>query len=602
MALVFPDPNNTSEFEAPNGITYRWDATDEKWVVGSFSDSDSVQCIGNTGKTDIDAVKYGRSGDPWEPKMVQGDQTGPGNPATISQFIFNSAIDTSALKVGGRFNLNANNTEDNFYRVIKIEKPISGRTRVAVAALDTSSSQFQYLQPLRFQILDLPAVEGDCLKCDPDEDETICEAIGAIRNDIIELEEEIDTIAPSVERGVWQMTLSGGALGSGEITMYDGTFGNGSPIGIFKQAESVWFSANDTAGVPHGFGDVEPGYLLELFVQGEDDYGLFEVVEVHDQTPGSPNPYYAIDVNFIRALSNTSKADPGDLVRMKTFQAPNGGNAGDFVLKEGDDMTGRLSMDQVADLEDFTAPSLRADPSIRFLATKSDDSTSTNVYLYQPGYKMGLVCSSAFWSSTLITKTYLYGYEDVTESDGRITRDFKNAGLGFLRPDANNINNDFGSLAWKSTNPRLTWDANRVEIPRPVGAGVTAVGFQIKGATADNYTSTVLSNNSDLLQVRHRDSESDHIQYFGRITDNNDIVTKEYVDEKFAESGRVLFTPLEFMMDFYSQYPTDNGITGLTSGGNPQAQETFTDTISPGFGLKKTTLNLSGSSSPKTAI
>ena len=31
------DPNVEQEFVAPNGITYKWDATDEKWVVGSFS-------------------------------------------------------------------------------------------------------------------------------------------------------------------------------------------------------------------------------------------------------------------------------------------------------------------------------------------------------------------------------------------------------------------------------------------------------------------------------------------------------------------------------------------------------------------------------------
>jgi hypothetical protein len=124
--------------------------------------------------------------------------------------------------------------------------------------------------------------------------------------------------------------------------MYDDTFGQGSPIGIFAQVKSIWFHEEDTAGTPHGFNDVDPGYLLELFVEGEPDYGLFEVVEVHDQTVGSPNPYYAIDVNFVRALSSTAKADPNDLVRMKTFQAPSGGTADGFVLKSGDVVEGEL--------------------------------------------------------------------------------------------------------------------------------------------------------------------------------------------------------------------------------------------------------------------
>ena len=163
-----------------------------------------------------------------------------------------------------------------------------------------------------------------------------------LANQIIELEENIDAIAPSVERGVWKMTLSGSTSSRGLLTMYDDTFGQGSPIGIFAQVKSIWFHEEDTAGTPHGFNDVDPGYLLELFVEGEPDYGLFEVVEVHDQTVGSPNPYYAIDVNFVRALSSTAKADPNDLVRMKTFQAPSGGTADGFVLKSGDVVEGEL--------------------------------------------------------------------------------------------------------------------------------------------------------------------------------------------------------------------------------------------------------------------
>ena len=167
-------------------------------------------------------------------------------------------------------------------------------------------------------------------------------SIDNIKNDIIELEEEIDAIAPSVERGSWRMTLSGQTSSRGQLTMYDDIFGQGSPIGVFKQVKSVWFHEEDISGTPHGFSNVEPGYLLELFVEGESDYGLFEVVEVHDQT-SPPTPYYAIDVNFIRALSDTAKADNSDLVRMKTFQAPTGGDAGEIVQYVNDRLEGVAS-------------------------------------------------------------------------------------------------------------------------------------------------------------------------------------------------------------------------------------------------------------------
>lgn len=37
MAFQFPDPNTTTEFVGDNGITYAWDAADEKWVIKSFT-------------------------------------------------------------------------------------------------------------------------------------------------------------------------------------------------------------------------------------------------------------------------------------------------------------------------------------------------------------------------------------------------------------------------------------------------------------------------------------------------------------------------------------------------------------------------------------
>ena len=145
-----------------------------------------------------------------------------------------------------------------------------------------------------------------------------------ICDQLTELEEEIDAIAPSVERGIWIMTLSGILSSPGLITFYDDTFGNGAPTGLFTAAQSIWFHETDKDGTPHGFNNVEPGNLLELFVQGAAEYGLYEVVEVHDQTHLA-NPYWAIDVNFVRTLEPSSAAGNGDLIRLKTFQAPTGG-------------------------------------------------------------------------------------------------------------------------------------------------------------------------------------------------------------------------------------------------------------------------------------
>jgi hypothetical protein len=168
------------------------------------------------------------------------------------------------------------------------------------------------------------------------------EDVEKLQNDIIELEEEIDAIAPSVERGVWKFNL-GGVVGSkGQLTMYDGMNGTGSPIGLFKSVKSVWLNELDNDGTPHGFANVNVGDLIELFVQGQSDYGLFTVVEVHDESQGAAQ-YWVIDVEFVRSLSASSKADNADDVRVKIIQPPSAeGESDSRYLLNGDetDLTG----------------------------------------------------------------------------------------------------------------------------------------------------------------------------------------------------------------------------------------------------------------------
>ena len=179
---------------------------------------------------------------------------------------------------------------------------------------------------------------GDCLQSG----ETVCDRLGIIENDIIELEEEIDAIAPSVERGVWAFNAAGLASSQGQLAMYDDNYTNvGSPTDTFKNAQSIWLNEKDTTGTPHGFENVEAGNLIELFVEGEPDYGLFEVVEVHDETGGAA-PWWVIEVNFVRALSDTSKADDGDNICVKIFQAPSGGDLSAYLPLAGGNMEGSV--------------------------------------------------------------------------------------------------------------------------------------------------------------------------------------------------------------------------------------------------------------------
>jgi hypothetical protein len=133
--------------------------------------------------------------------------------------------------------------------------------------------------------------------------------------------------------------------------MYDAEFGNGQPTGLFKSAKSIWFNEIDSDGTPHAFADVDDGELLEIFVEGSPEYGLYEVVgQAHDETQGASS-FWVIDVNFIRTLEPTTAIGPGELCRFKVFMAPTGGDASE-ILKYVDDrlegVVGRYILKDVA--------------------------------------------------------------------------------------------------------------------------------------------------------------------------------------------------------------------------------------------------------------
>ena len=207
---------------------------------------------------------------------------------------------------------------------------------------NTVTGVFYIYNASKNQWIDLPPRDriGDCLN--EAEKETVCDRLEFIQNEIIELEEEIDAIAPSVERGSWNFTLSGTISGPGIFTAYDEFVAtSGNPIGLVTNIKSLWFHSIDNAGTPHGFDNVEPGNLLELFVEGKSEYGLFEVVEVHDQTGGAAD-YWVIDVNFVRTLEDTTRFDNGETCRLKIFEAPSGGDGNAYILKSGDTVEGEL--------------------------------------------------------------------------------------------------------------------------------------------------------------------------------------------------------------------------------------------------------------------
>ena len=225
-----------------------------------------------------------------------------------------------------------------------------------------------------------------------------------LQNEIIELEEEIEAIAPSVERGKWTFTAVGTVANPGQFTMYDADFGNGNPTGLFKSAKSIWFNEIDSDGTPHAFADVDDGELLEIFVDGSPEYGLFEVVgQAHDETQ-TGTKFWVIDVNFVRSLEATTAVGPGELCRFKVFMAPTGGDASSFVLKTGDTMEGPgpLTIKTKKTSDDFNSPG----SNTAYIKFENDNNGSINsLSLYRGGPDKTLIADGGFtarghiWSS-----------------------------------------------------------------------------------------------------------------------------------------------------------------------------------------------------------
>ena len=175
-----------------------------------------------------------------------------------------------------------------------------------------------------------------------------------MRQDIIELEEEIDAIAPSVEYGTWKWqnqfnTASPPDPGSffllninqSTVTLTD-QYANTTRIVIHNE-EYVQDGSPDSANL-HTWAKADVGKLIQLYDAADPDFLLGEIIAKDVRST-----FVYLDVQLIQTSGQPNdNADPvtGDyLTRVNVFDPPTGGDVSGFVLKTGDTMTGTLQMD-----------------------------------------------------------------------------------------------------------------------------------------------------------------------------------------------------------------------------------------------------------------
>jgi hypothetical protein len=411
-----------------------------------------------------------------------------------------------------------------------------------------------------------PDKVGDCL--DTDNGETVCDRLEKLDNQIIELEEEIDAIATSVGRGTWEWDFNVNSyldarLGRGKFYMVRES--DLAVVTEYKECGRVIFHEDDLEDDNHVFDDSMVDKVLMLFDRPDDDF-LESVITAVQTTTGTQGKAYIIHVD--RRQSEGSPTNGADAegrykARLNIFDQPTGGNAGEYVLKQGDDMTGRLRMERDRESVTFDPPSDLGTAHIRFRNTKADNSTSS-VALFQPGPSSVLVSTNEFMSKgDFTTHEYIKACWYYTHSSGDTRRTNKQPQIYFHGSQTASSNADqygalqFGTgerLRWinaggyltygtpssTNRNGKLSWNSSRVIIHKPVSDSSNHEGFQIRGTiNSDGYASTTtaskLQYDKNLLSVYHNNGSNDAINYLGKINANsNNIVTSKWVKDNYG--------------------------------------------------------------------
>ena len=161
-----------------------------------------------------------------------------------------------------------------------------------------------------------------------------------LQSEIEILQEEIESIIPTTDKGIWQDGASA-TPGTGHFAM---RVQGGAITQNYEDTtiDKIIISTTAKDGSVHSFLTEEVGDLIQLFDVEDKNYGLFEITAIDTTTS---TEYVSFDVTWLQGLGETNVDDD---VLVKTFAPPAGGTSSEFVLKAGDNLTGRLNWNNKA--------------------------------------------------------------------------------------------------------------------------------------------------------------------------------------------------------------------------------------------------------------
>jgi hypothetical protein len=232
-----------------------------------------------------------------------------------------------------------------------------------------------------------------------------------LQQDVFTLQEEIESIAPSSERGMWHYGAPSAATDSpdpGKFFLLSGATANNGGTGAtitadYEQANAVVFHNYEwNSGDPTGPGSnlhtwttIEVDELIDVLDRPDEDGVFGKILEV--------NTSDYTDAVLILFTPITAGGSPDNTATketlLKIFAEPTGGSADEFVKKTGNadgHMTGDLTLNSTEDRGSYT-PAASGISNIVFKNTTSSNQTSY-INLYQGGTNPELICDQSFYA------------------------------------------------------------------------------------------------------------------------------------------------------------------------------------------------------------
>ena len=341
-----------------------------------------------------------------------------------------------------------------------------------------------------------------------------------IKNEIIELEEEIDAIAPSNERGEWTFNPVGVAS-PGYYAFLDSST---QPTDRFDGAAIIYVSTRDADNTTHSFNNHEVGEYLQIFNKEGGGYGLYQITDIDDNSNGN-NPFFAFTVDFVQSLVTAPKAEGRG--RFKFFTIADA-DPGAYVLKTGDKMTGNL---QISTEDEFGAASLKLS------GYRDNNSNSAATIAFENTH------SGATGSDIGYITFYHHGNDSTARFGFNRDIDLKSNDI----KEVSNLRLTNPGSIWSNTNERIKFKtasngndgSGLIEFQRP--GSNSRRGFVIRGKNTSNA-------DADLLFSYTNGSGGDSIDYVGKQNDNsNHLATtkyiKNYVDNNVLKNVVEDFSP-----------------------------------------------------------